>query len=291
MSDAKPPAFRFYPADFVMGTATMTGAQIGSYVLMLCHQWDNGHVPDDLKLICRIGKCPASVGMSILESKFPKWEDGLRRNERLERERDKALVFSKSQSNKGSAGAKKRWENNGPCHPPAIAQPMPVPIPEHGLPVSVSVPLSKDKHEREPHAPEADRPGEKEVKDYAVQIGVAEWRALDWLDEMKGGGWLDFNHRPVADWRAMLRRVKAKWEADGRPSQPPSRSQGSSQSQGSSTADKILHNQEYERVLARMKTIRGQYEAHQSWDDADKEEWKKLAARKTELKKLLGITI
>src|SRR5688500_12446037 len=67
----------------------------------------------------------------------------------------------------------------------------------------------------------AERPAWEEVKFYAAQIGLAEWKARDWFDEMEGGGWLDHNHRPVQRWQSVLNRVKTKWEAEGRPSGPP----------------------------------------------------------------------
>lgn len=222
MSDSKPPAFRFYAADFVIGTATMTNAQTGSYVLLLCYQWDNGSVPADPKQLAKIGRCSPKMAAEILASKFPQWEDGQHRNRRLERERDKALSFSKSQSEKGASGAKKRWQNDSRGHPPA----MPRPSSGHSRNMASGVGVSTVvlNTERTPSAadfPEADRPDENAVKFYASQIGLAEWKALDWLNEMKGCGWLDYQHRPIADWRAVLTRVKVKWESDGRPKQPP----------------------------------------------------------------------
>ena len=36
---------------------------------------------------------------------------------------------------------------------------------------------------------------------------------------MEGCGWLDYNHRPIKSWQAVLARIREKWEADGRPSQ------------------------------------------------------------------------
>jgi hypothetical protein len=69
----------------------------------------------------------------------------------------------------------------------------------------------------------AEQPGIEEVLIEAQRIGLAEWKARDWFNEMEGCGWLDYNHRPIRAWRAVLARVRAKWEADGRPSQPPSR--------------------------------------------------------------------
>jgi len=78
------------------------------------------------------------------------------------------------------------------------------------------------KHERESVATSSvDRPSREEVVFCAVKIGLAEWKALDWFAEMEGCGWLDYNHRPIAKWQAVLARVKTKWEADGRPSGPP----------------------------------------------------------------------
>lgn len=59
------------------------------------------------------------------------------------------------------------------------------------------------------------------VKANALQIGLAEWKARDFFDEMEGCGWLDYNRRPIRKWQNVLNRVKVKWEADGRPSQPP----------------------------------------------------------------------
>lgn len=68
---------------------------------------------------------------------------------------------------------------------------------------------------------EAHRPDWNEVKFHAVQIGLAEWKARDWFDEMEGCGWLDHNKRPIQRWQSVIARVRTKWEADGRPTGPP----------------------------------------------------------------------
>jgi len=68
----------------------------------------------------------------------------------------------------------------------------------------------------------AERPSEDEVKFYALQIGLAEWKALDWLNEMRAVGWKHRNNRDVIAWKPMLMRLKTFWEADGRPMSPPS---------------------------------------------------------------------
>jgi hypothetical protein len=82
-----------------------------------------------------------------------------------------------------------------------------------------------DLAEREP-GESVERPSLEEVKTEAQRIGLAEWKAVDWWSEMEGCGWLDHQKRPVIKWQPILSRVRTKWEADGRPMQPPSRNQG-----------------------------------------------------------------
>lgn len=67
----------------------------------------------------------------------------------------------------------------------------------------------------------ANRPDLNEVLFYAQKIGLAEWKAKDWFDEMEGCGWLDHNKRQIERWQSILNRVRTKWEADGRPAGPP----------------------------------------------------------------------
>lgn len=56
-------------------------------------------------------------------------------------------------------------------------------------------------------------------------------------------------------------------------------------------ADTVKFNAEYERVLHRMTAIKATYGDHQTWSVGDRGEWQKLAARKKELKVILGITV
>jgi hypothetical protein len=142
-----------------------------------------------------------------------------------------------------------------------------------------------------PPQPEfAERPNESEVKFYAGVIGLAEWKALDWLDEMRGGGWLDYQHRAIGDWRACLRRVKTKWEADGRPKTPPVARQ-SPVPTANNGAELILRQNELKRVEERMRVIKGSYEQHSTWDEDHRKEYAKLRDRKKELITMLGLTV
>ncbi len=88
--------------------------------------------------------------------------------------------------------------------------------------VSTSSSPSGKEHERESGGDFVERPAWTEVWCHAQRIGLAEWKAQDWFDEMEGCGWMDYNHRPIAKWQFVLMRVCRKWEADGRPAHPPS---------------------------------------------------------------------
>lgn len=84
------------------------------------------------------------------------------------------------------------------------------------------------------------------VRAHAVQIGLAEWKALDFFNEMEGCGWLDYNKRPIRKWQNVLNRVRTKWEADGRPMQPPTNGNTSkSASANSRFVDTLNHTGQY----------------------------------------------
>lgn len=133
-----------------------------------------------------------------------------------------------------------------------------------------------------------ERPGLQEVLLHADRIGLAPWKAEDWFHEMEGGGWLDFNHRPVANWRSVLTRVRTKWEADGRPSAPPSKN-GSNGISPSVQA--MLHQKELDRVEGEVTRIKNQYDGHQDYTDKHKKRLGELSKRKAKLKTALGFQV
>ena len=102
---SKSPAFRFYADDFLGGTCDMTQAEIGAYILLLCHQWNRGSIPvepERQQLIAR-----GSVTDHVL-AKFDMCSDGELRNSRLEDERSKQLAFNEKQRQKGIASGNSR---------------------------------------------------------------------------------------------------------------------------------------------------------------------------------------
>jgi len=65
-----------------------------------------------------------------------------------------------------------------------------------------------------------EKPKLEEVLAEAKSIGLAEWKAKDWFEEMEGCGWIYAQHQPVRAWRALLDFVRLKWELDGRKQSP-----------------------------------------------------------------------
>lgn len=72
--------------------------------------------------------------------------------------------------------------------------------------------------------PEVEVPDWPAIQLVCAQIGLPEWRARDWFNEMEAAGWKDRHRREVMNWRAMLNQVKSFWERDGRHVDPPNRS-------------------------------------------------------------------
>lgn len=107
----KAPAFQFYASDFITGTQTLSPAEVGGYVRLLCYQWDKGSVPaDDAAVLARIMVCgdeeAAAIWRAISDKFSRSSRDGFWRNSRLELERKKQRAFSKLQSLKGKQGGR-----------------------------------------------------------------------------------------------------------------------------------------------------------------------------------------
>lgn len=101
------PWFKFYPKDFLAGTAHMTCEEAGIYIRFLCSQWEQGPLPAD-RTDNIAGRYKEPNSMSIVLKKFRK-KKGVLINLRLEKSRADIEAFSKKQSNNASA----RWQCRG----------------------------------------------------------------------------------------------------------------------------------------------------------------------------------
>lgn len=104
------PAFDFYPERWTHGTRHMTKTERCDYLDLLCHQWTENGLPNDLDMIARLlgYKKPAQIPPLVLE-KFPVSEDGRRRNQRLESERVKQIARIDKKRYGASKTNEKRW--------------------------------------------------------------------------------------------------------------------------------------------------------------------------------------
>ncbi len=111
----KSPAFRFYPSDFMMGTMGFSAEERGAYMTLLCVQWDRGGLPDDAEQCARLAGIPVER-LGLIWDKFGLCDDGMRRNRRLELEREKQVEFRARQAGNGKKGGRPPKNNPNETH-------------------------------------------------------------------------------------------------------------------------------------------------------------------------------
>lgn len=266
-----------YIGDYLADTSHLSTEEHGAYLLLIMAYWRNkGPLLDDDEEFTRTTKLmrDAWLRMRPRIARFFQVKDGWWHHKRVDAEMAESLKNRASRASAASSAAKARWEKENQLrsqseagcvtHASRNASRMrqhassPSPSPEvlkAGEPtacargVQANGPTAgKPMPERAPEgqanavgsaAVEANRPTWEEVWAFAQTIGLAEWKARDWLDEMCMVGWIDWQKRPVQSWKHMLTRVCRKWEADGRPMGPPqTRSQANATSKPDHRADR-----------------------------------------------------
>jgi uncharacterized protein YdaU (DUF1376 family) len=158
---AESPAFSFYAKDFLVGTATLSLAERGAYITLLCFQWDHGGIPDDPQQRARLLNSTVKQAEALWERLRPKFQqddDGTWRNARMESERMKQVARRDALAMSGAKGAQSRWHSqaNGQAMAPPMAKPLPPPaIQNDGLAFSSSSSSSGVLSERSTREPGA----------------------------------------------------------------------------------------------------------------------------------------
>lgn len=98
------PWFKFFPADFLGGVAELSSEERGSYITLLCVQWQSGSLPSELDRLERLAGGPVSA---LVLAKFKAGSDGRLRNDRLESHREEATAKSRQAAD----AAEKRWQS------------------------------------------------------------------------------------------------------------------------------------------------------------------------------------
>jgi uncharacterized protein YdaU (DUF1376 family) len=106
---AKPPAFQFYAKDFLTGTMLMSNEEVGLYIRLLCLQWEQGYVPDDVeRIVAAFGETTRRCWTAVKPKFNHGSTEGELRNEKLEKVRAQQTAFRERQSEKGKASAEAR---------------------------------------------------------------------------------------------------------------------------------------------------------------------------------------
>ncbi|MDA8348390.1 MAG: hypothetical protein M0038_06255 [Pseudomonadota bacterium] len=104
----------WFPRDFLAATRGWPLISRAIYRELLDAQWEQGGLsaePTELRIL--IGATPAEwrIGWPQVAPKFPKDADGLRRNQRLEEHRAKAVVIAHRRAESGRKGGNARVAN------------------------------------------------------------------------------------------------------------------------------------------------------------------------------------
>ena len=209
----KPPAFQFYPSDFLASTAEMSAEEVGVHIRLLCNQWLRGGLPnDDERLRSMAGQClPSSVAYA--KSRYKVCSDGMIRHQRMEEERVKQDNYRKKQAEYG----KKRWDNEATLNQPSkVADGSPVatlcpPSPSPSPSPSITLPPKKEKRIFIP-------PTHEEWTAYGLSLSPPFPRdELDQtFDHYLGNGW-KAGKNPMSDWKASLRTCWRNWKKNPTP--------------------------------------------------------------------------
>lgn len=189
----KSPAFQFYPADFLAdeGQTSMSLAEAGAYIRLLCRCWLEGSIPDDLTRAARL------VGVPVLEFKklwptvracFVDHPDrsGRLTHPRLERERLKQTLYRRRQAD----AAAMRWNKKADA---TALQPHRL-IPEKSTDVAIPVECSSSSSSSSSSnyvEKKSDRGSRRPIYT-SDRFAVFEWQ-LDELGMMLGAHLCDFD--------------------------------------------------------------------------------------------------
>jgi len=147
-----PPAFQFYPADYLadMQVRLLSWASRGLYIELLCYCWREGFIPSDSSAIAQLCGCHDLAMIEPCLKLFvchPE-DDSKLVHLRLIAEREKQIEHKSERSNAGKKGAESRWGNKKQdkrkANSSAIAKPLAQPMAKNSSSSSTSSSSSKD---------------------------------------------------------------------------------------------------------------------------------------------------
>jgi uncharacterized protein YdaU (DUF1376 family) len=135
MAIQKPEWFKVDPAKFLSDgqVDAMSTLELGACFRLLCRQWLDGFIPDDLRLLarlCRLDDAAMAEAWVTLSAFFPTMEPGKCANRFMWIEREKVVTELERRSDEGTRAARKRWDAaRSKVNATPIAKPNGSPIP------------------------------------------------------------------------------------------------------------------------------------------------------------------
>lgn len=143
----KRPAMPVYVKDIVSDERfiLLSLAEQGLYWRLLCHQWLEGSIPADPRLVAKIVGEDVTELWRAVSQFFAARDDGRLINRKLEAVRDSQDEFLRGQSEAGKRGAAVRWGGGAPNDAPTgnpNGDPTPTPMRSECVAVAVPVPVA-----------------------------------------------------------------------------------------------------------------------------------------------------
>ena len=224
-----------YVRDFLTSTLGWSAEERGHYLTLLMVAWDRGGLPAELEHIERLSPGVSAV-WPMLQDKFPVDDDGLRRNARLEKHRDRCVELKEKRveaarraaAAKAAAAAERangtqtvpnRYPNGEQTVPIAArdgTQTVPIAYPNgtHPTSTSTSTPTSTSPNGEEKHTTHVADPPSASLGWAATEWEsfVSAWnrtaRAKPWTPLLAPEGWVD--HAASPGWLAKAREAMAR---------------------------------------------------------------------------------
>lgn len=240
----KPPAFQFYPQDYLASTrvAEMTLEEEGVYIRLLCYCWSAGSIPKDPERCAKLaGKGCSVETATVVQRSFSEHPTDYQRlvHDRLEIERENQRARREQASSAGKKSAERRAkthvesvetkENPAKTHssngrstevqrnlnPSSSSSSSSSGIETHGeTPVVLKIRKQVQAFVK---------PTVQDVIAYVLEIQAAV-DAKSFVDYYESNGWR-VGRNPMKDWRATVRQWQARSSEGrnhGKPTSPPS---------------------------------------------------------------------
>ena len=199
----KPPAFQFYPNDWLSSAAVilMTPEQEGAYIRLLCYDWASDGIPDDdatLAALSRLGEGWLKGGSTVVRKCFNQHpgKPGFLTNPRLQTEREKQRVWREKSREGGVKSAQSRGNKASRVVQPKVNRT----VEPNGNSMSSS---SSSKFSR---------PSLSEIEEFAATLSPPFTGSGKFFDHYESNGW-KVGKNSMKSWQAAVR----KWHRDQAP--------------------------------------------------------------------------